>query len=63
MNRRRARYSALNILDYLDGNVADPKCGIQSDIEGFESGNNNDLEPLMRPQDLFGTAIDTFCSH
>ena len=37
MNRRRARYSALNILYYLDGSVADPECGIQSDIEGFES--------------------------
>ena len=57
MNRRRARYSALSILDYLDGNVADPECGIQSDIEGFESDNNNNLEPCMPPQDLFGTAI------
>ena len=46
----------------LDGNVSDPKCGIQSDIEGFESDNNNDLEPRMPLQDLFGTANDVFCS-
>ena len=63
MNRRRARYSAQNILDYLDGNVADPERGIQSEIEGFESDNKNDLEPRMPPQDLFGTANDIFCSH
>ena len=57
MNRRRARYSALNILDYLDGNAADPECGIQSDIEGFESDNNNDLEPLMPPQTYLGQQL------
>ena len=63
MNNRRARYSVQNILDYLDGNVANPEGGFQSDIEGFESDNNHDLEPRMPARDLFGTTNDIFCSH
>ena len=63
MNNRRARYSVQNTLGYLDGNVANPEGGFQSYIEDFESDNNDDLEPCIPVQDLFGTANDIFCCH
>jgi len=45
MSRRPVRYRAQEILDYnLDGNFAFPSDnGFESDIEGFESDNDDDL--------------------
>jgi len=45
MSRRPVSYSAQEILDYnLDGNFAIPSDnGFESDIEGFESDNDDDL--------------------
>lgn len=44
--------------DYLEGNFAIPEDGFESDIEGFESESDDDLEPeiiphedLMKPDD------------
>ena len=41
------RYSAQYILDYLDGNFAIPEDGFDSDIEGFESDNDDELETTL----------------
>lgn len=54
MSGRHVRYSAQEVLDYLDGNFA----GLESDIEGFESDNDNDVEPQMPPQESENDGID-----
>ena len=58
MSRRPVTYSAQDVLDYLEGNFAIPEDGFESDIEGFESESDDDLEPeiiphenLMKPDD------------
>ena len=38
-------------LNILDGNFAIPEDGFDSDIEGFESDSDNDLEPQLPPQE------------
>ena len=50
MSRRPVRYRAQEILDYnLDGNFAFPSDnGFESDIEGFESDNDDDLTHKCR---------------
>ena len=42
------RYSAREILDYLHGNFATLDNGFESDIEGFQSDNDNDLTHKCR---------------
>lgn len=58
MNGRRARYSAQEVLDFLDGNFAIPEDGFESDIEGFESDSDDDLEPQMPPHEPENDEID-----
>ena len=45
------RYSAQDVLDYLDGNLAVPDDGFNSVIEGFENDNDNKLEPQLLSQE------------
>lgn len=53
MSRRPGTYSTQDVLDYLEGNFAIPEDGFESDIEGFESNSDDDLEPeIIPPEDL-----------
>ena len=46
-------YSTQDVLDYLEGNFAIPEDGFESDIDGFESESDDDLEPeIIRHEDL-----------
>ena len=45
------RYSAQDVLDYLDGNFANPEDGFDWDIEGFESDSDDELEPQLPAQE------------
>lgn len=51
MSRRSVTYSTQDVLDYLEGNFAIPEDGFESDIEGFESESDDDLEPEIIPPD------------
>ena len=51
-------YTVQDILDYLDGNFTISDDGFDSDIEGFESGNCDDLEPELSPQKPDNDEID-----
>ena len=53
MSRRPVTYSTQDVLDYLEGNFAIPEVGFESDIKGFESESDDDLEPeIILPEDL-----------
>ena len=53
MSRWPVTHRTQDVLDYLEGNFAIPEDGFESDIEGFESESNNDLEPeIISPEDL-----------
>ena len=41
----------------MDGNFI-PECGFDSDIEGFESDSDDDLEPQLLPQERENNNID-----
>lgn len=59
MSRRPGMYRTQDVLDYLEGNFAIPKDGFESDIEGFESESDDDLEPeIIPPEDLIDDEID-----
>ena len=44
-------YSTQEVLDYLEGNFDIPEDGFESDIEGFESESDDDLEPEIIPHE------------
>ena len=53
MSRWPVTHRTQDVLDYLEGNFAIPEDGFESDIEGFESESDNDLEPeIIPPEDL-----------
>ena len=58
MSGRRERYTVQQVLDHLDGNFAIPEDGFDSDIEGFESDIDDDLEPQLPPQERENNDID-----
>lgn len=59
MSRRPGMYRTQDVLDYLEGNFAIPEDGFESDIEGFESESDDDLEPeIIPPEDLIDDEID-----
>lgn len=59
MSRRPGTYRTQDVLDYLEGNFAIPEDGFESDIEGFESESDDDLEPEIIPlEDLIDDEID-----
>ena len=58
MSGRRERYTVQQVLDHLDGNFAIPEDGFDSDIEGFESDSDDDLEPQLPPQERENNDID-----
>ena len=58
MSGRRERYTAQQVHDYLDGNFAIPEDGFDSDIEGFESDSDDDLESQLPPQEPKNNDID-----
>lgn len=59
MSRRPGTYRTQDVLDYLEGNFAIPEDGFESDIEGFESESDDDLEPeIIPPEDLIDDEID-----
>ena len=39
------------MLNYLEGSFAIPEDGFESDIEGFESESDDDLEPEIIPHE------------
>ena len=51
MSRRPVTYCTQDVLDYLQGNFAIPEDGFESDIEGFESESDDDLEPEIIPHE------------
>lgn len=51
MSRRPVTYSTQEVLDYLEGNFDIPEDGFESDIEGFESESDDDLEPEIIPHE------------
>lgn len=58
MSGRRERYTVQQVLDHLDGNFAIPEDGFDSDIEGFESDSDDDLEPQLPSQERENNDID-----
>ena len=51
MSRRPVTYCTQDVLDYLEENFAIPEDGFESDIEGFESESDDDLEPEIIPHE------------
>ena len=51
MSRRREWYTAQQVRNHLDGNFAIPEDGFDSNIEGFKSDSDDDLEPQLPPQE------------
>ena len=51
MRGRPVQYIAHDVLDYMDGNFAIQEDGFDSDIEGFESDNDDELEPQLSSQE------------
>ena len=58
MSGRRERYTAQQVLEHLDGNFAIPEDGFDSDIEGFESDSDDDLETQLTPLECKNNDID-----
>ena len=57
MNGRCKQYTAQQVRDHLNGNFTIPEDGFDSDIEGFESDSDDDLEPQLLPQEQKKTIL------
>ena len=58
MSGRYEPYTAQQVCNYLDGNFTIPEDGFDSDIKGFESDSDDDLEPQLPHQARENNDID-----